>query len=304
MTQNSQPLVSVVVVAYCSADTVVQTLDSIYNQTYSNIQLILCDDCSTDDTVAVTSYWMALHGERFTECIIQANPVNLGVSGNLNSGIQRATGVYIKDIAADDLLLPDCIEKNVLCCEARGLDNVCSLMQPFCMRDGEKVACPAIDFVPEFFEKEVDEQYVSMLAYNRVFSPSFFSKRSFLESVGFYDTKYRLLEDYPLFLKAVRLGHKLNFMDAVTVEYRISDSSLSNTTQYRVTNVGYNRDMKRFFYHDRLPDMIKFGLYRRILNQMRHFFYMDLIVLFGNDRRKGLVRFVEKLKDKTLFKKG
>ncbi|MDE6917678.1 MAG: glycosyltransferase, partial [Lachnospiraceae bacterium] len=51
-------LVSVIVLSYRSAQTIVETLDSIRNQTYPNIELIVTDDCSPDDTVQVLRAWM------------------------------------------------------------------------------------------------------------------------------------------------------------------------------------------------------------------------------------------------------
>lgn len=300
---NNLSLVTVVVVAYHSAETISQTLDSIYNQTYPNIELIVCDDASTDDTAAVAQKWIDAHKDRFIGCTVHANPENLGVPGNLNTGIRMAKGKYIKDIAADDLLLPDCLEQNVTYCEKHGYENLFSRMYPFCIRNGQKVRCDDIDFDTAFFEKDAAGQYQDMLLYNRVFSPSFFASKAFLERLGLYDTRYRLLEDYPMFLKATKNGHTLNFMDAYTVEYRISDASISNTTNTRVTNPGYHRVMKDFFFRERLPELLKFRKFRRILNQLRGFFYMDLIVLFGNDRRIRAVQILEKLKNRTLFQK-
>ena len=52
-------LVSVIVLAYKSAKTIAQTLDSIKNQTYQNIELIITDDCSPDHTVKETQRWLA-----------------------------------------------------------------------------------------------------------------------------------------------------------------------------------------------------------------------------------------------------
>lgn len=54
-------LVSVIVMSYCSADTIVETLDSIKNQTYPRIELIITDDCSPDRTIQVVQDWIAVN---------------------------------------------------------------------------------------------------------------------------------------------------------------------------------------------------------------------------------------------------
>ena len=297
------PLVSVVVVSYHSQDTILETLDSIYAQTYENIELIVSDDGSGDDTVAVAQAWAETHAGRFVNCVIHANPKNLGVPENLNTGIRLSRGEYIKDLAADDLLLPDCIEKNVACCLDRGWDNLSSRVHPFCIRDGKKVACAEIALDEAFFEKNAAGQYRDMLVENRIFSPTFFIKRDLVEQLGMYDPRFRFMEDYPMYLKIPKSGHQLHFLDDYTVEYRLSDSSLSNRTEGRVVHPGYHRTLKDFFFMVRLPELLRYRKLKRVFGELRRFILADLILLFGNDRGKKSVAFLEKLKNQTLFKK-
>ena len=54
----TEPLVSVVVISYNSAATIIETLDSVKNQNYSNIQLVVADDASSDNTVELVRDWM------------------------------------------------------------------------------------------------------------------------------------------------------------------------------------------------------------------------------------------------------
>jgi alpha-1,3-rhamnosyltransferase len=84
MEEKEQPLVSVRVITYNSSKTVIETLDSIYNQTYPNIELIISDDCSKDDTVAICREWVNQHKERFARTEILTVPQNTGVSANIN----------------------------------------------------------------------------------------------------------------------------------------------------------------------------------------------------------------------------
>ena len=77
--KNGNPMVSVVVVSYCSQDTILETLDSIYAQTYPNIELIVSDDCSTDDTVSLVQKWAQSHADRFSAFHLHTKEKNLGV---------------------------------------------------------------------------------------------------------------------------------------------------------------------------------------------------------------------------------
>ena len=110
MAKNEQPLVSVRVVTYNSSKTVEETLDSIYNQTYSNIELIISDDCSKDNTVAICRNWIELHKERFVRTEMITVDKNTGVTGNVNRSEEACKGVWVKGIAGDDVLMPNCIQ--------------------------------------------------------------------------------------------------------------------------------------------------------------------------------------------------
>lgn len=65
MSKPDIPLVSVSVITYNSAKTVIETLDSIKAQTYQNIELIVSDDCSTDNTVEICRDWLTKNEKRF-----------------------------------------------------------------------------------------------------------------------------------------------------------------------------------------------------------------------------------------------
>ena len=104
------PLVSVAVVTYNSSKTVIETLDSIFNQTYPNLELIVSDDRSTDNTVEICREWIDAHKERFVRTELLTVEKNTGVSANMNRGADACEGEWVKDIAGDDVLLPDCVE--------------------------------------------------------------------------------------------------------------------------------------------------------------------------------------------------
>ena len=105
-----EPLVSICIPAYNNAAYIKDTIDSILSQTYKNLELVIVDDKSKDDTVAVIK---SIPDERIR---LYENEKNLGMSGNWNHCLELCKGEYIKLICADDMLAPDAIEK-----EARAL---------------------------------------------------------------------------------------------------------------------------------------------------------------------------------------
>lgn len=102
---ESSPLVSIICLSYNHEKFVTQALDSVVNQTYKNIELLIADDFSPDNSADVIEKWLLNHPEiHFTR-----NAVNLGNTKTFNSLFRRAQGEFIIDLAADDILKPDCV---------------------------------------------------------------------------------------------------------------------------------------------------------------------------------------------------
>src|SRR5512138_2193028 len=91
-----RPLVSVIVPSYNGAKFLPESLDSILAQTYPNIEIIVLDDASTDDTPAVA----ARYAGRITYV---RQPANLGQFDNVNDGIARGAGDLVAVYHADDV---------------------------------------------------------------------------------------------------------------------------------------------------------------------------------------------------------
>jgi glycosyltransferase involved in cell wall biosynthesis len=104
------PIVSIVAICYNQARFVVETLESIRNQAYPIIQLIIVDDCSTDNSVEVIQNWIDGHK---MDCVFVKHDENLGVSKTCNDGLSLVEGKYYQIIACDDLLLKEKIYEQV-----------------------------------------------------------------------------------------------------------------------------------------------------------------------------------------------
>ena len=289
---NNEVLVSVIVISYHSAEYIEETLESVYHQSYPRIELFVADDCSKDDTAEIARAWMAKKADRFENCIVRVNEVNQGIPGNLNSAIRMASGVFIKIIAADDLLLPDCIEVNTRECLEKDYDHLCTWLVKFTDAENGRKEWTEEPCLP-FFEASAQVQSNMLLRKNYVYGSIFFFRRAYMEELGLYDERYRMLEDYPMWVKITSRGDKLNFLNHPTVAYRISQSSISNGSGQRVVNVNYFRCYRRFFYDEIFPRLIQNGKFVALLLHWRDFFYRWLIIWLGNDRSKRRVRFVE-----------
>ncbi|GAA4268112.1 glycosyltransferase family 2 protein [Hyunsoonleella aestuarii] len=105
----NKPKVTVICTCYNHEHYVVDALNSILNQTYPNIQLIIIDDCSTDNSVNVIEQW--IKGRK--DILFLKNTQNLGSIKTFNTAYKHVQGEYILDLAADDILLNHCIHELV-----------------------------------------------------------------------------------------------------------------------------------------------------------------------------------------------
>lgn len=106
---DKRPLVSICIPVYNNADYIGETIDSILAQTYENIELIMVDDNSTDDSYRVLQDYAG----RDQRVKIYKNESNLGMSGNWNRCLELCTGEIMKLVCADDLLSPHIIEREL-----------------------------------------------------------------------------------------------------------------------------------------------------------------------------------------------
>jgi glycosyltransferase involved in cell wall biosynthesis len=111
-------LVSICIPCYNAAPYIGNTLQSVLAQTYTHLEIIVCDDQSKDNTIEVVR---KINDPRIS---IYVNEKNLGSSGNYNQTLLYATGKFVKLLCADDLITPDCIEKQVRAFEENKGKNI------------------------------------------------------------------------------------------------------------------------------------------------------------------------------------
>ena len=109
---SSGPRVSVSVPMYNDADHIGECIDSVLQQTFTDFELVLIDDASTDRTVEIAR---SFEDDRIR---IIENPQRLGAEGNWNAALEHSRGVYVKVLSHDDVIYPTCLERQVAVLEA------------------------------------------------------------------------------------------------------------------------------------------------------------------------------------------
>jgi len=243
---SSQPLVSCTVLSYNSSKTIIETLDSIAAQTYSNIELIVSDDCSNDNTVEVVSQWLDSHKSRFVRTLLLTVPNNTGVCANSNRALNACQGVWKKGIAADDILLPDCIADFVSYVDEHPAAMWVSSQIRKYYNTFDEENCFAREHVMSrsFFDCEVNEQLKIMARRDVVYAQALFINRHFLQMIGGYDESLAF-EDYSFCMDALESGHKCYLLEKETACYRIHDSMCRSSE--RIFNYNFLKKVRPFY---------------------------------------------------------
>lgn len=223
----SNQLVSVTVISYNSSATILETLESIKNQSYPRLELVISDDCSKDNTVAVCQDWIAKNKDRFERVELLTADKNQGVCANGNKAKRAIRGKWVKGIAADDILLSNCISDFM---EYVNKNNNISFVTSWLKVYNETFDdenCIEEKKGPKdlrIFDQPVEVQLRQMAYSSFIQAPSIFYKKEVFDTVGGYTDKYPY-EDHPFYMDVLERGYKLYFMDKVTVGYRVHQSA-------------------------------------------------------------------------------
>lgn len=228
MSQN--PVISIVVITYNSSKYIIETLESAIKQTYRNIELIISDDGSQDNTVEICRNWSSVNKERFVNLEIVVTDKNTGISGNCNRGVKASRGEWIKLIAGDDLLISDSIEQFV---KYISLDEAIEVVYSKSLGffgDISNANYGTYHFpgYSKFYNSTADIQFKMLMRRNYCDGPTIFFKKSTFELVGGFDERFKF-EDYPFALRLVSNNIKLHYMDIYTVYYRENIVSITRT---------------------------------------------------------------------------
>jgi glycosyltransferase involved in cell wall biosynthesis len=117
---QENPLVTIICLAFNHEKFVVETLNSVTEQNYQPIELIIVDDCSTDNTKFVIDNWLLSN----PKVQFIANEINIGNTKAFNNALKFAKGEYIIDLAADDLLMPNGIQMQIAAFQKRTFKNL------------------------------------------------------------------------------------------------------------------------------------------------------------------------------------
>lgn len=201
---------------YNAAAYVEEAVQSILNQSFANFELIIIDDCSTDNSCAIV--------ENISDERIQLikKPVNTGYTESLNFGIKIAKGDYIARMDADDISHPKRLERQFQFLEAHPLIILCGTWFEI-LGTTEIIKHPITH----------NEIKVALLEYSAIGHPTVMFRKAIFQLKGLsYDKQMEPAEDYNLWVRASRIGQLYNLPE-VLLKYRSHDLQVSTVRQQK-----------------------------------------------------------------------
>lgn len=227
------PLVSIIVITYNSALFVEETLNSISWQNYSNIELIVTDDGSSDETIEIVNRWILEKGYALKRCQVITVKSNTGLVSNINRGIKACKGEWIKLIAGDDALLSDCIMKNVNFVKNNKEILVCHSKAHYYLNTFEKQnEVQPCDFssynVLRDNNADLTRKFEYLCLVNNIIACTVFINSQILKDFNGFDDSIPMCEDWPMWLKLTEKGINIFFLDEYTTNYRLRGDSINS----------------------------------------------------------------------------
>lgn len=224
------PLVTVAVISYRAADYVIETLESIKSQTYQNIELIVSDDASPDDTAVLCKEWLRVNKDRFVRTELIESKTNGGVVVNCNRALNATKGEWFKIIGSDDVLFPDAIEKMIKYAEENKEATFMFGDQIYfndSLTNKQSYKVKKLDLLRTCCGDGVTakDQYHILTKVFFGCAAASIGKTSMIKNIGGFDERWSV-EDWPLYINITKNGYKIYHIDEVLVYRRIHSSSI------------------------------------------------------------------------------
>lgn len=260
------PLVSVIIASYNHAPYIEASIRSVVAQTYPNVELLVIDDGSSDDSVEIISRLQSEYGFTFHA------QENMGLSRTLNAAIARSRGEFIVPFGSDDIMYPQRLAVQVDYLRDKPEVGICAANIEFIDGNGSRLPDKEqkqrnlpfrrLDFDDLFLDRKPGPQAATLM----------FRKEA-LEAVGGFNPDIRL-EDVYICLSILKAGYFIDILPDVLADYRKHESNTYKHLSFMVENM-----LKTYSLFEQHPE------YERV--RMK---YLISMFLKASSRDKALAR--------------
>ena len=224
--KDSKALVSFIMSAYNSEETISKSIESMLNQTYENIEILIVDDCSDDNTYKICENYSRINENIF----LFRNNKNIGLTKSLNKLLNHSKGTYIARQDADDTSMPERIEKQFEFIKSNRLDG-CSARSNII---GHRGVIPGLSY---YFPIKLIMKYKNPFIHGTLFI-----KKSVLSDLGGYDERFIYSQDYKLMSDILQKGYRVSIIKSPLYNLNFSNNI---STKFKKEQQYYANCVKR-----------------------------------------------------------
>lgn len=280
-------LVTVICLCFNHEKFVIESLFSVINQDYPNIELIIVDDCSTDNSKNIIEKWLL----NYPQAQFIFNETNLGNTKSFNKALKSAKGDYILDLAADDILISNCISLQIKKFTENSFKNLGVVYgnAELINENGKfnSYFFPVDNDLKTIEKRPIGDIYLSVISGgNSICSVSSMAKKKVYDSLNGYDETLAY-EDLDFWIRSSRL-YEFNYIDKILIKKRLSDNSLtsnfydSHKTFFKKINLSTYLILKKTIRLN-LTRIEDFSIQKRVHHEIVHTFKVKAYkLLFKN----------------------
>lgn len=225
---DAQPLVTVIIASYNHAPYIEESILSVLNQTYKNIELLVIDDGSRDDSVERIKVLQEKYGFDFRA------QQNQGLTNTLNAAVARSNGSLIAPFGSDDIMLPERIATQVAYMDGKPEVGICAGNIELIDADGNLYPEKRQRRDVPFRRLDFDDMFLERKPYPP--APTLMIRREALDKVGGFDPNIRL-EDLLIELKVTRAGYFIDGLNVLMARYRKHPTNSYKNHRFMVDNI-------------------------------------------------------------------
>ena len=216
---NNAPLVSIIAICYNHTAFLERTINSILQQNYPNLEVILIDDHSSDNSVEL----LRKHAKEYNWLLIENN-INIGLCKSFNKGLKICQGEFVIDLALDDILLPARVNEQVRTFQTLPKDYAIVYSNANYIDENDQLI--GIHHNKEASFHPSGNLFTAIVQDYFICSPTVMTRKNALLEIGGYDEELQF-EDWDFWLRISR-KYKFSYIDKILTEKRILKTSLSS----------------------------------------------------------------------------
>lgn len=226
--------ISVLMSVYNADKYLTEAMDSILAQTYSDFEMIVVNDKSTDESGDI----LTAFAQKDPRIVILENVQNIGLTKSLNRGLAIAKGEYVARMDADDISAPDRFQKQVAFLDMHPDYSFVSCIGRYIDENGNPERLRP-------FPETNEEIYAMMPKVDAVMHPGVMFRREDIARIGNYCEDFRVVQDYDLWFRGMAAGYKFYNIQEPLVLFRRDESYNTRKSRayrlvdYQVRKKGY-----------------------------------------------------------------